>query len=106
GQAVVVGWRRLVPVRQTAGAGAIRLAAGRGRRGGTESGAALNAARGDRLADAAANMAAGAGRLSFTGDRLRQIDSTYGLSDARGCGSDPLRACRSRPTICLRIPQH
>ena len=64
GQAAVVGRRRAVPVRQASGARAIRLAVGRGGRGGAEPGATLDAARGDRLADAAANLAARAGRLS------------------------------------------
>src|SRR5580704_17461261 len=53
GQTVVVGWRWPVPVRQAAGARAIRLAACRGGRGGPEPGAIVDAARGDRLADAA-----------------------------------------------------
>src|SRR5467141_4067432 len=66
GQAVVVGWRRLVPVRQAAGARPIRVAARRGGRGGTEPGATLDAARGDRLANAATDVAAGAGRLIWS----------------------------------------
>jgi transposase len=66
--------------------------------------AQLDAARGDRLADAAANVAAGAGRVNLVGDRLWQIDSTIGLADQKGCGSAPLRACRSHPTICPMTP--
>jgi hypothetical protein len=45
GQAAVVGWRRAVPVRQAAGAGPIRVAARRGRRGGADAGAIVDAAR-------------------------------------------------------------
>jgi hypothetical protein len=52
-QAVVVGWRRAVPVRQTAGAGTIRLTARGGWRGGADAGAVVDAAGRDRLADAA-----------------------------------------------------
>jgi hypothetical protein len=44
GQAAVVGWRRAVPVRQTAGARTLRVAAGRGGRGGVEPGATVDAA--------------------------------------------------------------
>ena len=47
------------------GAWSIRVAAGRGGCGGAEPGTTVNAARGDRLADAAAHVAAGAGRLSL-----------------------------------------
>src|SRR5438094_9271356 len=56
GQTVVVGWRRAVPVRQAPGAWPIRVAAGRGGRGGAKPGTTVNAARGDRLADAAADV--------------------------------------------------
>jgi hypothetical protein len=49
-------------------------------------------------------VAAGAGRLTCSGDRLRQIDSTHGLVDLNRCGSDPLRVCRSRPTTCPTTP--
>src|SRR5438874_1080244 len=66
-QAVVVGWRRAVPVRQAAGARTIRLAACRGGYSGADAGAAINAARRDRLADAATNVAARAGRMSVAG---------------------------------------
>jgi Transposase len=58
GQAVVMGWRWPLPVRQAAGAGSIRLATRRGGRGGAEPGATVDAARGDRLADAATDVAA------------------------------------------------
>ena len=61
----MVGWRWVVPVCQTPGARTIRVAAGRGGRGGAESSTTVDAARGDRLADAAANLAARAGRLIF-----------------------------------------
>src|SRR5215204_2378907 len=43
-QVVVVGWRRAVPVRQTAGARALHLAARRAGRGGVDAGATLDAA--------------------------------------------------------------
>ena len=42
--------------------------------------------------------------LWWDGDGLRQIDSTIGLADRKGCGSAPLRACRSHPTICPMTP--
>src|SRR5439155_990809 len=71
-------------------AGTIRLAARRGRHGGVDTGAAVDAARRDRLANAAANVAAGAGRLTQPGDRLRQIDSTIGLGRPNRRTSDPL----------------
>jgi hypothetical protein len=62
----VVGWRRAMPVRQTPGARPIRVATRRGR---AEPGATLDAARGDRLADATPNLAAGTGWLSFSEER-------------------------------------
>ena len=43
--------------------GRIRVAARRGRRGGADAGAIVDAAGRDRLANAAANLASGAGRL-------------------------------------------
>src|SRR6202048_497877 len=80
GQAVVVGWRWPVPVRQAARARAIRLAAGRGGRSGPEPGAIVDAARGDRLADAVANMAAGAGRVGVARRQATaQDDFTNGV---------------------------
>src|SRR5262249_28248997 len=65
GQAVVVGWRRTVSVCQASGARAIRLATGRGGGGSAEPGAIVDAVGGDRLANAAANLAARAGGLSL-----------------------------------------
>ena len=41
---------------------------------------------------------------TWPGDRLRQIDSTIGLAYPKGCGSAPLRACRSHPTLCPMTP--
>ena len=69
------------------------VAARRGGHGGAEPDATLDAARRDRLAHAAADVAAGVGRLNLSENRLRQSDSTVGLADPKGCGSDPLRAC-------------
>src|SRR5271169_3023903 len=63
GDLVVVGRRRAVPVRQATGAGPIRVAARRGGRGGADAGATVDAAGGDRLANAAADLAARVGRL-------------------------------------------
>ena len=68
-----------MPVRQAPGAWPIGLAAGRGGRCGAEPGTTVDAAEGDRLADAAANLAARAGRLSCPAIRLRQIHSAIGL---------------------------
>src|SRR5207237_4746181 len=65
-EAVVVGWRRVVPVRQTAGARPLRMAARRAGRGGAHTGAVVDAAGGDRLEAAGADGPAGAGRLSAT----------------------------------------
>src|SRR5215467_5503555 len=50
---------------QASGARAIRLAAGRGGGGSAEPGAIVDAAGGDRLANAAANLAARASGLSW-----------------------------------------
>jgi transposase len=36
---------------------------------------------------------------------LRQIDSTNSLPDPSRCGSDLLRACQSRLTLCPTTPQ-
>jgi IS66 Orf2 like protein len=63
GQTVVMGWRWAVSVCQASGARAIRLATGCGGCGGAEPGAIVDVAGGDRLANAAANLAARAGRL-------------------------------------------
>src|ERR1700730_564573 len=90
-QAVVVGWRWPVPVRQAAGARAIRLAACRGGRSGPEPGAIVDAARGDRLADAAANMAAGAGRLSVARRQTAANWINQWFDRLQGCGSGPPR---------------
>ena len=103
-QAAMVGWRRAVPVRQAAGAGTIRVAARRGGRGGAEPGAAVDAARRDRLADAAANVAAGAGRLTQSVTGLRQIDSTDGLGRPSHGASDPLAGVPISPDTLPNDP--
>src|SRR6266567_9036940 len=62
-EAVVVGWRWAVPVRQAAGARALHLAASRARCGGADAGATIDAAGRDRLAAAGSHRSARAGRM-------------------------------------------
>src|SRR5205085_6440137 len=64
GEAVVVGWRRAVPVRQEARTRPLCVAARRARTGGANAGAAVDAAGRHRLAAAGAHLAADAGGLT------------------------------------------
>ncbi len=65
-QVAVVGRRRVVPVRETAGAWEIHLAASSERNGFADAGAVVDAAGGHRLATAGAQLRAADGGVSKT----------------------------------------